>query len=80
MNPNGRDQAVVTRDDAGAEDRNPAFTPDGRYIAFTSNRLDDVFQSYLVSPGGDVLIRLTETSRDDIMILYRLEPALQAAP
>lgn len=64
----------LTLDDGEAEDRNPSFTPDGRFVVFTSNRLDDRFQTYVVSLDGRSLTRLTDNDRDDILFIY--EPDL----
>lgn len=77
MNPDGSGQTLLTADDGGAEDRSPAFTPDALYVAFISNRLDDRFQTYLVSIRGDVLVRLTEAERNDTSIIYRPELILR---
>lgn len=79
MGPRGESQMLITVEDNGAEDRNPSFTPDGRYVVFTSNRQDDRFQSYLTTLRGDVLIRVTRNSGNDLALVYRPEPNLQAA-
>lgn len=62
---------LVTLEDDDSEDRNPTFTPDGAFVAFTSNRQGDIFQTYLVSLDGAVLVRLTDHTRNDIMVDYR---------
>ena len=80
MLPDGRMQTLVTMDDNDAEDRNPSFGPDGRFIAFTSNRLDDRFQTYLISLKGDVLVRVTDTLRNDVSIVYRPDQVLSMSP
>ncbi len=41
-----------------AEDRSPAWSPDGNYIAFASNRADN-WDIYLLDLGSGALIRLT---------------------
>lgn len=65
MNADGTNQNLVTLDDNQAEDRSPVFSPDGRWIGFISNRLDDRFQIYLVDVNGSNLQRITHTDRDD---------------
>ncbi len=67
----GDDQRLVTRDDSGAEDRNPQFSPNGEFIAFVSNRLDDRFQVYLITPAGDSLTRLTDNNQQAIALAYQ---------
>ncbi len=52
MNADGADERLLTRDDGNAEDRDPAWSPDGRWIAFSSNRQSDAFQLYLIDPAG----------------------------
>ena len=74
MDPDGGGRELVTRDDNDAEDRAPQFSPNGAFIAFISNRLDDRFQTYLVSVDGEILTRLTETERNDRQLSY--EPVL----
>lgn len=73
MNANGNGEEIVTRSDGDAEDRSPAFSPDGSFIAFVSNREDDRFQVYLISLEGDVLTRLTVDDRDKLSVIYRPE-------
>lgn len=82
MASNGRNQTLLTREDGDSEDRSPSFTPDSRYIVFISNRLDDRFQSYLISLDGTSLTRLTNTNRNDQSIIYRpnLLARLQSTP
>lgn len=71
MNPDGSGQRLLTNDDGGAEDRSPGYTPDGRYVAFVSNRVDARFQSYLVSVDGAVLVRVTNNEHNDTGIVYQ---------
>ncbi|MFW5748439.1 MAG: hypothetical protein ACOCYT_02365 [Chloroflexota bacterium] len=73
MDADGRGQRLITRDDSSAEDRSPHLSPDGRYVAFISNRQDDRFQTYLISVDSTVLTRLTDNDRSDIMLTYRPE-------
>jgi Tol biopolymer transport system component len=47
-----------------ADDRRPAWSPDGRRIAFESNR-DGNFDIYLVGADGDGLVRLTDHPAQD---------------
>lgn len=76
--PDGSGAFLITVDDGDAEDRNPSFTPDERFIVFSSNRLDDRFQIYLVSPDGLTLERITNNDREDIQFVYRPIPNLLA--
>ena len=71
MNADGANPRLLTADDSGAEDRRPVFLPDNRFIAFISNRLDDRFQSYLISIDGSVLSRLTNSPGNDTSIVYQ---------
>ncbi len=71
MDKNGVRRQVLTLGDDGAEDKNPSFTPDGRYISFISNREDDKFQAYLISVNGREVIRLTDTDNIADTIDYR---------
>lgn len=74
MDGEGSDQRLVTRDDDGAEDRSPYFSPNGQYIAFVSNRLDGRFNIYLSTPDGNSLTRLTEYQNADVLqLIYRPE-------
>jgi len=77
MQADGRGLTTVTRNDGDAEDRRPAFTPDGRWIAFVSNREDDHFQTYLASLDGKILTRITRSDRNDVSIQYRPELLLR---
>ena len=65
MNADGTNPNLVTVDDGQAEDRSPAFSPDGNWIGFISNRQDDHFQSYMIDIRGVGLQRITNTARDD---------------
>lgn len=71
MDNEGLRRRVLTLDDSGAEDKNPSFTPDRRYISFISNREDERFQAYLVSFDGREVIRLTNTENIAETIDYR---------
>jgi len=71
MDKDGVRRQVLTLNDNGAEDKNPSFTPDGRYISFISNREDEKFQAYLISVNGREVIRLTDTDNIADTIDYR---------
>lgn len=71
IDKDGLRQQVLTLDDDGAEDKNPSFTPDQRYVTFVSNREEDRFQAYLVTLNGRELIRLTNTENLAEVVDYR---------
>jgi TolB protein len=73
----GQRSLLLTADDGGAEDREPAFTPDGRWVGFASNRDGENFQLYLMDLRGDVLTRLTQSDRDDQNLDFRPELILR---
>ncbi|MHB9132739.1 MAG: PA14 domain-containing protein [Armatimonadota bacterium] len=62
MNTDGTGQIRITRDPMG--DAQPAFSADGRKIAFASNRNLN-WDIYLVNYDGSKLQRLTEDKMDD---------------
>lgn len=66
MNADGTNEVLITEADGDAEDRNPVFTPDGRWVVFSSNRDGDNFQTFMLSVDGGVLVRLTNTTSNDI--------------
>lgn len=71
MRADGQAVRIVFVDDTGAEDREPALSPDQRWIAFISNREDNTFQLYLSSIDGQVLNRLTNNGRQDLSVVFR---------
>lgn len=71
MDKDGQRSQFLTINDRGAEDKNPTFTPDRRYIAFISNREGEVFQAYLISFNGRELLRLTQSESIVTAIDYR---------
>lgn len=54
MDADGERSALLTIDDSGAEDRNPVWSPDSRWILFASNRDDDQFRWFAVDLNGTV--------------------------
>ena len=60
----GEGQNLITFDDQGAEDRDPIFSSDGLWIAFTSNRDAKNFQVYVVDPAGNTVRRVTQNQND----------------
>ena len=71
MDKDGLRRQVLTLDDDNAEDKNPSFTPDRRYVSFISNREDERFEAYLVSVDGREIIRLTQSENVAETIDYR---------
>jgi len=62
MNTDGSD--VVQLTDGPATDEEPAWSPDGRHIAFASNREGGVFRLYSMASDGSGVIMLTDSSVD----------------
>jgi Tol biopolymer transport system component len=65
---------LLTVDDNRAEDRNPAFTPDGKSVLFLSNRDGETFQVYVVDIKTLVVTRLTDNIRDIASIVFKPIP------
>ncbi len=57
MNANGSGQRSLTRNPA--TDADPAWSPDGRKIAFVSNR-GGTYEVYVMNPDGSGQQRLTQ--------------------
>jgi Tol biopolymer transport system component len=58
------DQSTTRLTDNDFDDKNPAWSPDGTQIAFSTNR-DDNYEIYLMDKEGNNLVRLTENGFDD---------------
>lgn len=71
MDDEGFSRNLVTIEDGDAEDLNPVISPDGRWIAFVSNREDDRFQTYMINFDGTVMERITSNQREDESIVFR---------
>jgi hypothetical protein len=71
MDGDGQRSVLLTEDDGGAEDRQPAFTPDGRWVGFVSNREDDAFQVYVIDLRGNTLLRLTRNGQGDLSVAFQ---------
>ena len=65
MSADGSDPRLLTAGDGEAEDRSPAFTPDGLWVSFVSNRESENFQVYMVNISGTEIQRVTNSERDD---------------
>ena len=66
MNPDGSGQRNLTQHPA--EDYDPAWSPDGKQILFSSNRDTDVFDLYLMDADGTNVRKVFET------LAYRMNP------
>ena len=67
MNPDGSEQVNLTQHPA--EDYDPAWSPNGKQIIFSSDRTDGVFDLYLMNPDGE---NVQKVFKDDE---YRRYPA-----
>jgi TolB protein len=64
INADGTNDRQITRDSQGRNGR--AYpSPDGRYIAFNSDREDGNYEIYVMRPDGTEVRRITRTPRDD---------------
>ena len=65
MNPDGRDEKkIITRNGGWLSERDPAWSPDGRSIAFSADS-NGQFDLHLVSSGGGAARRLTSLAGDE---------------
>ena len=64
MNADGTNVTQITMSTEGENGR-PFPSPDGRYIVFNSNRLDNNWEIYIMRPDGSEVKRLTNTIGDD---------------
>ncbi|MDQ3856726.1 MAG: DPP IV N-terminal domain-containing protein [Chloroflexota bacterium] len=64
MNLDGTNVRLITQPGEGRNGR-PFPSPDGRFIAFNSDRLDGNFEIYVMRPNGLVVRRLTRMIGDD---------------
>lgn len=62
----GGQPTVIARDPA--DDRYPVFSPDGRYIAFSSNRSGPSYDVYVFDQADQVLYQLTNTPTENEFI------------
>lgn len=65
---------LMTLGDGDAENRRPAISPDGRYIAYISNRDSATFQTYLLDLDTREVRQLTNNEREDISVVFRPVP------
>jgi len=64
INADGSNDRQITQNDQGRNGR--AYpSPDGRYIAFNSDRNDGNYELYLMRPDGTEVRRITRTPGDD---------------
>jgi TolB protein len=63
MNPDGSDQANLTRHPA--KDVAPAWSPDGKRLAFVSDREDNNEEIYVMNRDGTGIVRLTNNPAND---------------
>jgi TolB protein len=70
MDRNGENEILITSNDGNAENREPDFSPDRRWIAFVSNR-DGLFQTYVTNAAGTEVQRVTNSEREDFSVVFR---------
>jgi Tol biopolymer transport system component len=71
MTADGAGQRAVLVRDVPAEERDPAWSPDGEWIAFSSNREGAVFDLYLIHPDGTELQRVTHGEGDTRYVAWK---------
>jgi hypothetical protein len=54
-----------------SEERNPIWSPDGRFIGFISNREEGIFQMYLVEVASGIITRVNRDGRDTQNMQFR---------
>jgi Tol biopolymer transport system component len=63
MTANGDGERALLVRDVDADELDPAWSPDGLWIAFSSNREGPVYDLYVIRPDGSEIQRVT--SRED---------------
>ncbi len=56
---------------AASKNRSPSISPDGRWVAYVSNRDGETFQTYVISVDGTVLARVSNSPRSDQSVVFR---------
>lgn len=69
MDADGERSFLLTQDDRGAEDRDPAWSPDSRWIIFATNRDDEQFRWYAIDLQGSVQ-PVTVTGRSPVSLAF----------
>lgn len=75
MLPNGDNPQPLRTTLNRVENRRPDPSPDGRWIAFISNR-DGNFQTYVTDRTGSEVLRISASDRDDQSVVFRPVPPL----
>jgi TolB protein len=69
MSADGQRQTSIVSDEA--EDRFPVWSADGRFVAFVSNREDNLFQMYLIEPPNRTVTRINRDDRETGNLQFR---------